>query len=48
MSVDILVRFTDAQAAALRAEKIRTGCPLSELIRRAVVAALNPKAEKKP
>jgi hypothetical protein len=36
MSVDILVRFTDAQAAELKAEKAKTGCPTSEFIRRAV------------
>jgi hypothetical protein len=40
MSVDIVVRFTDEQAAALKAEKARAGVPVSEFIRRAVTAAL--------
>jgi|HubBroStandDraft_1064217.scaffolds.fasta_scaffold24487_3 hypothetical protein len=46
MSVDILVRFTDAQAAALKAERARTLVPTSAFIRRAVDAALNPPKEE--
>jgi len=48
MSFDIVVRFTDEQAAALKVEKERTGCGTSEFIRRAVTAALatEPKEEE--
>jgi len=42
MSVDIVVRFTDEQAAALKAERTRTLVPTSAFIRRAVEEALNP------
>jgi hypothetical protein len=42
MSVDIVVRFTDEQAAALKAERARTLVPTSAFIRRAVEDALNP------
>jgi hypothetical protein len=42
MSVDIVVRFTDEQAAALKAERARTLVPTSAFIRRAVEEALNP------
>jgi hypothetical protein len=36
MSVDIVVRFPDSTAAELKAEKAKTGCSISEFIRRAV------------
>ena len=45
MSVDIVVRFTEEQAAAVKAEKARSGVTTSEFIRRAVVAALTKKEE---
>ncbi len=40
MSVDILVRFTDVQAAALKARRENTMVPTSAFIRRAVEKAL--------
>lgn len=42
-SVDVLVRFPKELADALKAEKARTHEPTSSFIRRAVIAALNPK-----
>ena len=39
------IRITPEMAAALKAQQEKTGCPVSEYVRRAVAAAL--KAEKK-
>lgn len=44
----ILIHFTDEHLEALKAERQRTGCSVSEFIRRAVIAALEKKAEGKP
>jgi hypothetical protein len=46
MSVNILIRFSDAQAEALAAERKRTGCSVSKYVRRAVAVALEPKTER--
>lgn len=46
MSVNIIVRFPDPLAAALKQEQVRTGITVSEFIRRACIAALKPKEEK--
>jgi metal-responsive CopG/Arc/MetJ family transcriptional regulator len=46
MTHDLLVRLPDTLVEALQAEKARTGCPTSEFIRRAVIAALTKKAEE--
>src|SRR5258708_10139449 len=42
MSVNIVIRFTDEQAAALKAERTRSGVPTNEYVRRAVACALDP------
>jgi hypothetical protein len=42
MPVNINIQFTNEQAALLRAEKLRTGVPVAETIRRAVRCWLNP------
>jgi hypothetical protein len=44
----ILVHFEKLTVEALKAERQRTGCSVSEFIRRAVTAALEKKAERKP
>jgi len=44
----ILVHFEKSTVDALKAERQRTGCSVSEFIRRAVIAALEKKAEGKP
>jgi hypothetical protein len=44
----ILVHFEKSTVEALKAERQRTGCSVSEFIRRAVIAALEKKAEGKP
>lgn len=46
MSVNIIVRFPNTLAAELKAEQARTGCSMSEFIRRAVTDALKKKAEE--
>lgn len=38
----VILRVDAVTAAALKAEKARTGCSTSEFIRRAVTDALNP------
>jgi hypothetical protein len=45
VSTNIIVRFPDPLAAALKAEQARTGCSVSEFIRRAVIAALEKKSK---
>lgn len=40
MPVRILIEFSEDQAAALRDQKAKSGCPVSEFVRRAVAAAL--------
>jgi Arc/MetJ-type ribon-helix-helix transcriptional regulator len=44
----ILVHFEKSTVEALKAERTRTGCSVSEFIRRAVQAALEKTAEVKP
>jgi hypothetical protein len=41
----LLVHFTKATVDALKAEKARTGCSVSDFIRRAVIEALEKKVE---
>jgi predicted DNA-binding protein len=41
MSVNILIQFSEETAAALRAEKEKSGCPVSEFVRRAVEHSLH-------
>jgi hypothetical protein len=43
----ILVHFEKSTVEALKAERERTGCSVNEFIRRAVIAALEKKAEGK-
>jgi hypothetical protein len=43
----VLVHFEKSTLEALKAEKAKTGCSVSEFIRRAVQAALEKKAEGK-
>jgi metal-sulfur cluster biosynthetic enzyme len=47
MTVDILVRFPQELADALKIERQATGCPTAEFIRRAVVRALKRLPKKK-
>ena len=45
-TIAIVVRLPDELAAALKAEKARTGCPVNEFIKRTLTDALKPKEEK--
>jgi hypothetical protein len=41
MSVSIVIRFPDETAAALKAERIKSGVPTNEYVRRAVTASFH-------
>jgi hypothetical protein len=47
VSVNIIVRFPDSLAAKLKEHQARTGCSMSEFIRRAVTEKLEPKTPSK-